>query len=70
MDEIQTAVALALRDTETCTVAAEVRQLARRGHSEDERCVLAVVTHRHPKAGVLEDVIGGQEGDLGEEQGW
>ena len=70
MEKIQAAVSLALLDTETCTAAADVRELQKPGAPEDldDRRVLAVVIHTYRKVVNTGDVEG--DGDVIEEEGW
>jgi len=73
MDKIQSAVSLALRDTETCTAATEVwedSQTPAGGSQASQRRVLAVVTHSSAGggSGSIEGDIEG--GDVVIEEGW
>jgi len=76
MDKMQIAVSLALRDTETCTAAAEVwedLQIPVVEQSEDHRRVLAVVTHTYTAKGYdsgVRHVDGAEVLDGEREEGW
>ena len=75
MDKVQTSISLALRDTETCIAAAVVVELPKHGSEEDDRRVLAVVTHNHLKAVHANDEADDtadveQDGDARVEEGW
>lgn len=74
MDKFQNAVSLALRDTETCIAVAEVLELPMHGRLEDNRRILAVITHNRPKAvntgdNVVTTTVE-QDGNSSEEEGW
>ena len=70
MEKIQTAVSLALRDTETCTTAAEVREIQEHGSLDDldDRRVLAVITTQSYHKATNGDIR--KDEDKSEEEGW
>jgi hypothetical protein len=77
MDKIQAAVSLALRDTEICIAAAEVEELPKHHDesAEDDRRVVAVVTHNYFQAmdasDNVDDPANAEQGDEAEvEEGW